>query len=317
MTWRGRAVGLLLVLVVVLGAAWLWHEKRRVEEAYVAQPRVTLWSGLGQVRQSVGELSYGARVTVLERRKENARVLGPAGEKGWLSEQSLMAPGLWGQISELQERVRGLPVQARGRTGAISNLRLAPGRDQPRVFQLRSGATVEILGRAVADRPAQAEPGASLPHSQDPRREDWLLVRARPDGMREMSGWILGRFVQLDLPPPLRDLGAGIRWMAYFELSRVPTEAGDVPQYLGAGVAGGEGQPCDFTLLRVFTWDTLRHRYETAYVESNFCGRLPIQVGSDRGQPVFWFTNVRKAGEEERRYRMRGAIVRREAAPRS
>ena len=38
------------------------------------------------------------------------------------------------------------------------------------------------------------------------------------------------------------------------------------------------GKACDFTMLRVYTWGSKRKRYETAYVESDLCGHLPIRV---------------------------------------
>jgi hypothetical protein len=99
---------------------------------------------------------------------------------------------------------------------------------------------------------------------------------------------------------------------AWFELNRVPDESGEKPQYLVAGVHGGEGQPCDFTMIRVYTWGATRKRYETAYIESNFCARLPIGVAkAASGEPEFRFSALGKFGYEERVYRMHQTVVRR------
>ena len=87
-----------------------------------------------------------------------------------------------------------------------------------------------------------------------------------------VAGWVLARFVELDLPDPVKDYAssADLHVVAWFELNRVPDgSGGEVPQYLVAGSRGGEGGACDFTMLRVYTWSTARKRYETAYVESD------------------------------------------------
>jgi len=53
-----------------------------------------------------------------------------------------------------------------------------------------------------------------------------------------------------------------------------------------------------------------RKRYETAYVESGLCGRLPIQVSRAQEWPEFRFTEI---GENpgDRDYIMRQTVVRR------
>ena len=59
---------------------------------------------------------------------------------------------------------------------------------------------------------------------------------------------------------------------AWFVLNRVPDgSGGEAPQYLVAGARSGEGQACDFTLLRVYTWSTARMRYETAAISKAIC----------------------------------------------
>src|ERR1700680_92705 len=128
-----------------------------------------------------------------------------------------------------------------------------------------------------------------------------------------VAGWVLARFVELDLPGPVRDLAssAGLRVVAWFELNRVPDGSGGAfPQYLVAGSHGGEGQVCDFTMLRVYTWGTKRKRYETAYVESDLCGSLPIHISSGAKGPEFQFPDVDEGGAD-RTYVMYQTSVRR------
>jgi hypothetical protein len=102
-----------------------------------------------------------------------------------------------------------------------------------------------------------------------------------------------------------------MRVLAWFELNRVPDgSGGEAPQYLAAGSRGGEGSACDFTMLRVYTWGRVRKRYETAYVESDLCGRLPIRVSNGEKGPEFQFPDVDEGGAD-RKYVMVQTAVRR------
>jgi hypothetical protein len=124
---------------------------------------------------------------------------------------------------------------------------------------------------------------------------------------------VLARFIEPDLPGPIRDYAssADLRVVAWFELNRVDDgSGGQAPQYLVAGTRGGEGQPCDFTMLRVYTWGKARKRYETAYVESDLCGSLPIQVSQSPSGPEFHFAEADQGGTD-RKYVMRQTVVRR------
>jgi hypothetical protein len=126
-----------------------------------------------------------------------------------------------------------------------------------------------------------------------------------------IAGWVLARFIEPDLPGPVRDYAssANLHVVAWFELNRVPDgSGGQVPQYLVAGAHGGEGRACDFTMLRVYTWSTARKRYETAYIESDLCGHLPIEVSQSPSGPEFHFANAGKS-PAERMYVMRQTVV--------
>jgi hypothetical protein len=169
--------------------------------------------------------------------------------------------------------------------------------------------------------------------AKETKKEDWFLVRAiatRPTGEAAargslppattepgdqsipIAGWVVARFIELDVPDAIREgaSSANIRPIAWFELNRVSTDSGDVPQYLLAGTRGPEGQPCDFTTLRVYTWNGRRSRYETAFIENNLCGKLPIKVIKNLdGQPEFRFHLM--PANEQRAYRLIQTVVRR------
>jgi len=102
-----------------------------------------------------------------------------------------------------------------------------------------------------------------------------------------------------------------VRPLAWFELNRVSDPSGDKPQYLVAAVRGPEGQVCDFNALRVYTWYGKKRRYETAFIENNLCGQMPVRVGKGpKGEPEFRF-RVMDGNKEERAYRLNQTVVRR------
>ncbi len=354
---RRYLLGAILFAVLLGVAYWLLRPATPAvrEQVYIFERKAIVWNRLATVREPAASLRYGDRVGIMESRQwtgsDYVRVLAPGGVIGWMDAKQLMPADLWQRALGNLEKAKSMPVQARGKTKVLTNLRVEPGRSAPRSFQFGRDVTLDILARAVVELPAEEsaaakkteEPVAEQPAG--PRREDWLFVRGSDADAGDLAGWVLGRFLELDLPEPLRDYAAGIRFLAWFELNRVPAvkeeisaedkpEAGaparqpaTLPQYLAAGVAGGEGQPCDFTLLRFYTWNLERRRYETAYIESNFCARLPLLVTPapsgvpfDRAEASFRFTAlvsskrgspVTAAAEEIREYRMKQNVVRR------
>src|SRR5277367_6494814 len=70
-----------------------------------------------------------------------------------------------------------------------------------------------------------------------------------------------------------------VRRNAYRRLDRVEPrriQRRKIHAAISAPRHGPEGQPCDFTALRVYTWGKQKERYETAFVESDVCGKFPI-----------------------------------------
>jgi hypothetical protein len=346
-----------LIVALALGLYLKFRPKdRAIGEAYVGENNATIWNTTAQVRQSVGTLHWGDRVEVISRGSNQTRVRSASGVVGWAENHALLDPTLWQTEKNLQAEARNMPSQAPGRTKVFTNLHSEPGRDAPRIYQLPGGTAVSVLKRAVADVPASAAPAQSGEPSTDsgaefPKREDWLLVSVAtaresapaPEGEQSaeanqaylvtgneqtatpttgravptLTGWVIGRFIDIDLPQTLRDYAtaSGLRPVAWFVLNKVATPSGDKPQYLVAGTHGGEGQPCDFTLLRVYTWGAVRQMYETSYVENDFCGSFPIIVGkqSGTGNPDFHFKAFTvKEPPAERVYVMHQTVVRRE-----
>src|SRR5579859_1087159 len=262
MIWRiARRLGF-IPIVLILGAVlyWKFHTgpPKAISVGYVADRDVMLWNTLAQVRESVGEVHYGDRVEVLRTEGPASQVRTSAGTIGWMRDsRQLMDSDLWGKSAALLERTRALPVQARGRTKTVSNLRAEPGRDGQRIFQFGRGTRVLILQRAVADAAPSGDDATpddktatATPDAQKPKQEDWLLViraidappgdngapasGARSEEMKRatgdvvsggpvlaqqagnaaggpaglVAGWVLARFIELELPGPVKDLAS-------------------------------------------------------------------------------------------------------------
>lgn len=312
---------LAVVAVVALVAVVVWVASRGepLEVVYVLNPKTAVWSRLSVVREALATLNYGERLEVLERRDERVRVRTAAGVIGWIDAPNLLPAETWERASALRREAASKPVQASGITKVRTNVRLEPGRTGERIFQFLSDTKVEVVARRVVEwtQPV-AKPQSDSADPEDapaPKKEDWLLVRATTQGS-EVAGWVLGRFLTPAYPQALADYAGANRFVAWFKLAETPSEPGPRPTWLAAGVTGAEGQPCDFTLLRVYTWNLKRARYETAYVESNLCGSFPVSFtaaapGDARGQASFSFTNTGRAGEEKREYQLRQNLVRR------
>lgn len=367
--WRILRRHGLIPAVLIVAALFYWKLHPRTPQVisvgYVSDRDVILWNTLAQVREPTGELHYGDRVELLRLEGTTAQVRTGSGAVGWISDaRQIMDSELWGKSAELLAKTREMPIQARGKTKTVSNVRVEPGRDGKRIFQFSRGTPVVVLARAVADAaPAQEETSQqeekiSTTDAGKPKQEDWLLVMRTEDspaaketaalsgnapspvkpttsdavssGPLEtqaaaagfassgpIAGWVLARFVEFDLPDAVKDYAssADLHVVAWFELNRVPDgSGGEAPQYLVAGSRGGEGQDCDFSMLRVYTWGEKRKRYETAYVESNLCGRLPILVSSGAKGPEFDFADANANGAD-RKYVMAQTEVHRVKSP--
>ena len=324
----------LLILVVI--AAWIVRPKHEyIGEAYVSTRSTALLSSVAQVRQELGELHYGEHVEMMAKRNEFVKVKTAAGLVGWVDGHQLVDPQLWQRSIALLKKAQDLPVQARGRTKVATNLHVVPGRSEARLYQFDRGIPVEVVGRGTADW-VQVSDEKENSSPEETKKEDWFLVRGvatRPpgettartgatipstatapgDGSAPVAGWVVARFLELDEPDAVREgaSSANVRPVAWFELNRVADESGEKSQYLVAATRGPEGQACDFTNLRVFTWNKKKTRYETAFIENNLCGALPIRIGAGpKGEPEFTF-KVMDRGKEERTYRLIQTVVRR------
>jgi len=312
-----------LVIAVLLLAAGCGRGRHRVlEVAYVSAPQAALRDQVAAIFNRVGNVKNGERVEVLEREKRFARVRTASGTEGWIEQRFLVDQKTYDALQKLTADNQNDPMQAPGVLRNETNLHVTPGRETEHLYQLASGAKVSILKRGTAEKqPSAAIPTRPGTKAAGPLLEDWWLVR--DDQSR--VGWVLARMVDVDAPLEVAQYAEGQRLVAFFVLDQVPdNDKGvqkQVSQYLCLLTDPHDGLPYDFDQVRVFTWNTRKHRYETAYREHGLDGVLPVTVTNESFDkegtlPVFILRVKDDAGTvTERKYKLNNPIVRRVLAP--
>ncbi len=323
----GWLVPALLTAALLLLPACGRGRHRVLEVAYVSAPQAALRDQVSAIFNRVGNVKNGERVEVLEREKRFARVRTAGGFEGWIEQRFLVDQKTFDALQKLTADNLNDPVQAPGILRNETNLHVTPGRDTEHLYQLAAAAKVAILKRATAEKQpggapqarAATKPGAKAPAG--PTLEDWWLVRDN----QSRVGWVLSRMVDVDAPLEIAQYAEGQRFVAFFALDEVPdNDKGvqkQVPQYLCLLTDPHDGLPYDFDQVRVFTWNTRKHRYETAYREHGLNGFLPViltkeDFGKEGVLPVFILRVKDDAGTvSERKYKLNTPIVRRVLAP--
>jgi hypothetical protein len=323
---------LAFVLVILVSLTFFGSCKKASnmtkEVAYVNSPQVILRDRLATIYEKKGTVKLGDKVYVLDHQRRFSYVRTQAGEEGWIADRYLVDAKTYEAFAQLVTDNAKAPVQSHATTRASLNLHVTPGRDTEHLFQLKEGERVEFLKRATAEKPGSAQPAPKpkkpAAGSNDkseapppPALEDWALVRSSESRV----GWVLARMLDIEVPLEIAQYAEGQRIVSSAVLSKVQDGENSVSQYLVMMTDPKDGLPWDFNQIRVFTWNTRRHRYETAYRERNLLGMFPVKVGTeDFGKegvlPVFTLQVKDAQGQlKERKYRMIGPIVRRVATP--
>jgi SH3-like domain-containing protein len=314
---------------------------RVLEVAYVSAPQASLRDQVAAIYNRVGNVKNGERLEVLEREKRFARVRTASGIEGWIEQRYLVDHKTYDGLQRLTQENQSDPVQAPGVLRNDTNLHITPGRETEHLYQLTAGAKVSILKRSTAEKSTagSAQAKATVPPKPGTRfgdalprpapagaalgapLEDWWLVRDAGGRV----GWVLARMVDVDVPLDIAQYAEGQRFVAFFPLNEV--EDADkgikkkVTQYLCVLTEPHDGLPYDYDQVRVFTWNTKKHRYETAYREHKLDGVLPVTVthedfDKEGTLPVFILRVKDDAGNvSERKYKLNTPMVRRVLAP--
>jgi hypothetical protein len=271
-----------------------------LEVAYVLADSLEVFNSRARVRVTVATAKTGDRIEILERSRDWARVRLADRTVGWAEAGGLVNVEAHDRGQQLLRELEKELPQAVGHTATVANLRLEPSRKAPQLSQLLPNESVEVFGRRVVDRPPRPDAPASSPTG----REAWYLIRTE-----SRAGWLLGRFVALDIPDGISMYAQAANIVAWSVLGTVDDGGRQVPQYVAADRRGS--QEIDFSRIRVFTWWVERRRYATSYVESNLNGFFPIRVRIRDGVPHFRLRLEDRNGKRfQKVYALRGNIVR-------
>lgn len=335
--------GVLLGLLLLAGCGHLRLRPHAMHEyVYVWARGTYLRDRVAAVSNRVAEVVNGQRLQVLEHGRRFLKVKTDKGEVGWIEEHSVISQQVYDEFTRLSEENAHGPVVATAVLRDDYWLRDGPGRKSNRFLLLPENTRLQLLMRASVPKPEP--PQALLPvvaktakNKADtpaapppPNLEDYWLVRDSAGHV----GWVRGRTLDEDVPDAVAGLAEGQKIVGAYVLKTVndpesSVPGGKVPEYVTLLSPWKDGLPYDFDQVRVFTWNTKKHRYETAYRERNIAGYLPITVSQqtfgNQQEPVFSFRvatgdamaidtqtgMVRPGATTTESYHMEGVIVRR------
>lgn len=305
---NSRSVAPLAAIAVLsLGLAGCSHFRVKPADkyVYVTAKQMFLRDRVAAVSNRTGSVSSGEKLVVLERARRWVKVRTPRGEVGWIEENKTADQGLADQFEELRQKHLHDPTIASAVARDEVYLHAAPGLKTDRFFLLAEGDKLNLLERASVVKPVA--PGASAVTAKPasdarkagtgdaaqpegpppPVMEDWWLVR---DAKGE-TGWIYSRMIDVDAPDTLVRYADGQRIVGAYVLTQVDDpDSGvlnngqtvtSIPEYLAVFSPYKAGLPYDFNQVRVFIWNTKKHRYETAFREHNIAGYLPVVIGAN------------------------------------
>src|SRR5262249_11668887 len=276
------------------------------------------------------------------------------GEEGWIEQYNLVGQDVFDAFQKLFQESASKPAQARAVLRNDFRLHTTPGRDTDKLFLLKEGTKIELLERAAVPRggaiaqaaeepanktsPATAEenkvtakakaaktsgkppkPKKTEEMLPDVAMDDWWLVRDD----QHHAGWVQARYLDVDIPLEVAQYAEGQRIIAFYILTEVEDRQVDrpdkkVPYYLVLLTPAKDGYPFDYDQIRIFSWNTKKHRYETAYRERNLFGILPVSIGKQEFEkegllPTFTLHVKADGNTLERKYKLNGVIVKRVA----
>lgn len=351
-----RAAVLFGLVALVSGCGHL-RPTSSTEYVYVSVKRMYLRDRVAVVANRVAEVKNGERLTVLEHIPRFMKVKTPEGAEGWIEDHAVIDQSEYDAFQNLaKQHASQTPVA----TAVLYNelyMHLTPGRASQRFSLLSPNTKVAMLERASVPRyvagsvlglPAAPAKTASARQEKVHKEgfgsrfapavpmEDWWLARDNAGH----TGWMLSRDFQVDVPEDVAQYAESERMVGAYILRTVSDpDSGkpnsQVPEYLTVLTPYKQGLPYDFDQVRVFTWDTRRHRYGTAFREHDIVGFFPVKVtpgdaNSPNGpEPTFSFqiaegdnvsldpeTGMPHAAQlKTLTYRMEGNLVRPVLAP--
>jgi SH3-like domain-containing protein len=307
--WRGsgNVLAAATLTFTLVGCNFL-HVKPTEKYVYVTAKSAILHDRVAAVSNRTGTVTNGDKLVVLEQARLWVKVKTPSGEIGWVQKKDVADQGLAEQFIELGKKHAEDPVVASAVARDEVVLHISPGRKSDSFFRLAEGDPISLLARATVEkpvtpgpspRPAAPKPGAKPTDPAapaEPVMEDWWLVRdAKGD-----TGWIYSRMMDVSAPDTLLRYAEGQRIVGAYLIATIEDpDSGvlnngvpvtSIPEYVTVLSPYKAGLPYDFDQVRVFTWNTKMHRYETAFREHGVEGYLPVKISSAMTDKIPEFT---------------------------
>jgi hypothetical protein len=188
---------------------------------------------------------------------------------------------------------------------------VAANRQSPSFYQLKEGNAVDVIGYKIAPRTAYTPDRKSISTVPPNTPMDaWTYIRL-PDGR---AGWVLSRMLMMSIPDEVAQYAEGHHITSYLALGSVHDASREQTKnhWLWTTISD-RVKPYQFDSFRVFVYSTRRHRYETAYIERNVRGYLPVELSPVPGNEMARFSLV-CAGKDgvvaRRTYEFQGYRVR-------
>jgi hypothetical protein len=335
---------------------------------YVTSKQTFLRDRVAAVSNRTATVQNGDKLEILEHGRRFYHVKTAKGEVGWIDEKAVVTQDVFDAFQTLGKTRANDPAVASAVVRDEVNLHLQPGRDTERFYRLAEGDKLQLIQRATLPKPV---PGGVISMKQQPKAtrtpvnkpgsgaaattavdsepplpiamEDWWLAR----DTKGRAGWLLSRMLDVDAPDTLTRYSEGQKFVGAYVLTTVydpgaEQETKNIPVYMTVLAPYAAGLPYDFDQVRVFTWNSKMHRYETGYREKNIEGYLPVKIGMAKDPygrsptaqtplPTFTYrvlaaeagpvapdpnTGIIKPGRTiEKTYRLEGNLVRRIAPP--
>ncbi len=174
-------------------------------------------------------------------------------------------------VSKTPPAAPAKPSAAKPATTKPASAKATPAPDKP-----------PIPAATAADEDAATPPPVLPP----PVMEDWWLVR----NAKGQTGWIYSRMIDVSAPDALTRYAEGQRIVGAYILTTVDDPDSGIldngnpvtriPEYVTLLSPYKAGLPYDFDQVRVYYWNTKKHRYETAFRDQHVVGYLPITIGA-------------------------------------
>lgn len=279
--------------VFLAGCSRIRHLREQQHEmVYVWVRKMYLRDRVAAVSNHVGEVENGEPLEVLEHGKRFLRVKTQKGVIGWIPDRAVIDAKTYDGFAQLLTQHKDAPVISQGTLRDEVYIHSTPGRDTDRFYILPGDEKVEMLERASVPRSPKSGPATPPAKTADgkdaapepPAMEDWWLIR----DSQNRAGWVLASRVDVAVPDDVAQYAEGQRIVGAYVLTKVHDDEATTPdhmvaEYVTALAEPKSGLPYDFDQIRVFTWNTKRHRYETAFRQRGLEGYLPLKLATQPG----------------------------------